>query len=128
MMTDASTGNVEQSALLSVIDSLPVATVIAGPDLTIRHINPAFTRLTGFELEDVKGTRAPYLWWPREYHQEYLDELNVVKQGKKHKTEWLFRAKAGHRFRVKVDVNRVVKDGQVQYMIACWTDVSEYKT
>jgi PAS domain S-box-containing protein len=117
----------DDTTFLSIIDSLPVALIITNPDLSIRYANAAFVRLTGFACEDVKGACAPYPWWPEDLHSEYLDELNVVKQGKKHKSDWLFAAKDGHQFWIKANVAPVSADGKVQYMLACWTDISSNK-
>jgi PAS domain S-box-containing protein len=117
----------EDTTFLSIIDSLPIALIITNPDLTIRYVNTAFSSLTGFALEDVKGTRAPYPWWPQDRQAEYLNELNVVKQGKRHKSDWLFAAKDGHPFWIKANVAPITADGKVQYMLGCWTDISSNK-
>jgi PAS domain S-box-containing protein len=117
----------EDTTFIGILDSLPVALIVTNPDLSIRYVNTAFIRLTGFALEDVKGTCAPYPWWPKDRHSEYLDELSVVKQGKNHKSDWLFAAKDGHQFWIKANVAPVTADGKVQYMLACWTDISSNK-
>jgi two-component system, sensor histidine kinase and response regulator len=117
----------EDTTFLNIIDSLPVALIITNPDLSIRYVNTAFVRLTGFTLGDVKGTRAPYPWWPPDRHADYLDELNLVKQDKRHKSDWSFAAKDGHQFWIKANVAPVMADGKVQYMLACWTDISSNK-
>jgi PAS domain S-box-containing protein len=107
------------------IDVLPIAVIITYPDLSIEYVNPSFTHLSGFVLEDVRGTRAPYPWWPPARHQEYMAELSVVKEGKKHKSDWLFAAKDGHDFWVKANVAPLVREGRVQCLIACWTDITD---
>jgi PAS domain S-box-containing protein len=126
-MENGKYGVKDDTTFLSIIDSLPNVLIITDPDLSIRYVNPAFSKLTGFNLQDVKGTRAPYPWWPAARHQEYLAELSVVKQGKKHKSDWLFCAKDGHLFWIKADVAPVIKDGRVQYMLAAWADITANK-
>jgi PAS domain S-box-containing protein len=116
------------TTILSFIDSIPVAIIITNPDLSIRNVNQAFIKLTGFGLDDVVGTQAPYPWWPPSHHPEYLAELSVVKEGKRHKTDWLFAAKDGHQFWIKANVAPVLKEGKVQYIIACWTDITSNKS
>jgi PAS domain S-box-containing protein len=117
----------DDTTFLSIIDSLPNVLIITNPDLSIRYVNTAFTRLTGFTFADVKDSRAPYLWWPVAFHQEYLNELSVVKTGKKHKSDWLFKARDGHLFWIKADVAPVVKEGRVLYMLAAWADITVNK-
>jgi PAS domain S-box-containing protein len=115
------------STFLSIIDSLPNALIITNPDLSIRYVNPAFIQLTGFALAEVKGKQAPYPWWPKVHHQAYLAELSVVKQGKKHKSDWLFVSKEGNEFWIKASVAPVIRDGKVLYLLACWTDITANK-
>src|SRR5512138_3212914 len=79
-------------------ENLPLATIITDPDLSIRWVNSAFEKLTGFALADINGSRAPYPWWPESRHPEYLDELNVVRSGKRHKTDWEFQNRSGETF------------------------------
>jgi PAS domain S-box-containing protein len=117
----------DDATFLSIIDLIPNALIVTGPDLSILYVNPGFIKLTGFGLEDVKGTRAPYPWWPPARHQEYLAELNVLKEGKRHKSDWLFCAKDGRPFWIKANVGPVMKDGQVQFNLACWTDITPNK-
>jgi two-component system, sensor histidine kinase and response regulator len=115
------------NGLKNVINILPLAVIITRPDLSIEYVNPAFTRLSGFVLADVRAARAPYPWWPPARHPEYLAELSVVREGKKHKSDWLFNAKDGHEFWIKANVTPLVKEGQVQAFIACWTDITDNK-
>lgn len=115
------------STFLRIMDSLPNPVIITNPDLSIRYVNRVFITLTGFELIDVVGTEAPYPWWPEALHQEYLAELRVVKQGKRHKTDWLFAGKDGHQFWIKANVAPVLFEGKVQYILACWTDITANK-
>ena len=116
-----------EAACLSIIDILPNALIVTNPDLSIRYVNPAFIQLTGFTLAEVKGRQAPYPWWPKAHHQAYLTELSVVKQGKKHKSDWLFVSKEGNEFWIKASVAPLIKDGKVQCLLACWTDITTYK-
>jgi PAS domain S-box-containing protein len=109
---------------IDLIDNLPLAVIITSLDLSIVYVNPAFSRLTGFSVSDVRGKQSPYPWWPLVKHQEYLAELSLVKEGKKHKSDWLFNAKDGHEFWIKASVAPMVIDGHAQYLIACWTDIS----
>jgi PAS domain S-box-containing protein len=118
----------DNATFTSILDLIPEAVIITGPDLSIQYVNRAFIKLTGFELADVKGTQAPYPWWPPERHQEYLTELSVVKTGRRHKSDWLFAAKDGHLFWIKANVAPVIKDGKAQYNLACWTDITSNKT
>jgi two-component system sensor histidine kinase KdpD len=83
--------------------------------------------LTGFTAEDVASSQAPYPWWPEERRQEYLAELSVVRAGKRHKSDWLFRTREGKDFWIKANVTPVKENGRIVYLLANWVDITEYK-
>jgi PAS domain S-box-containing protein len=111
-----------------IIDSLPLAAIVTRPaDLSILHVNPAFEKLTGFALIESKGSTAPYPWWPRDRHQEYMAEIQLIKAGGHHKADWLFRKKNGQDFWIRVAVNPVRDGDRVLFLIANWVDITDFK-
>ena len=128
MQSSISNGNFEVKYnynFLNIINSIPNPIIVTNADLSIRYVNPAFVQLTGWTSTDVIGTRAPYPWWPASRHQEYLAELAKVKTQGKHKSDWLFVRKDGSEFWIKVMASPVVKNGEVQFMLASWQDITQ---
>lgn len=47
----------------SLLNSSPNATLVINADTSIRYVNPAFEKLTGFAPRELAGRKAPYPWW-----------------------------------------------------------------
>jgi PAS domain S-box-containing protein len=117
----------ERDLFFNLINNLPVPVIVTNPDMSINHVNPAFEKLTGFSREEVAGAKAPYPWWPEEKREEYLTELKAIVGGKKHKSEWLFRTRVGQDFWITPSVSIVKENGEPQYLLAVWFDITGYK-
>ncbi len=117
----------DDSRTRMIFNNIPNPVICTNPDFSIRWVNRAFENLTGFTSEDVAGARAPYPWWPPENHQEYLAELNVAREGKKHKSDWLFRTRDGRDFWIKANVSPVKENDRVIYLLANWVDITDNK-
>jgi PAS domain S-box-containing protein len=117
----------DQRLFFGFMDKIPVPAISTGPEMSIKYVNPAFERLTGFSLAEVTGAGAPYPWWPEERREEYLAELRAIQGGKKHKPEWLFRTKRGQDFWISASVSPVKENGELRYLLATWFDITGYK-
>jgi len=54
----------------NILNATPNPMVVVDPDTSIRFVNPAFERLTGFSSQEIVGQKIPYPWWSRE--QPYI--------------------------------------------------------
>lgn len=104
------------------------AIVIADARNRIVSVNPAFTRITGYAAEEVRG-REPGLWSARardpEFHRALQDTLR--RQGI-WKGELLGRRKSGEEYleQLTITVDRDA-DGQPRYFVGVFRDVTERK-
>lgn len=83
-----------QEFLSNVLSNAPNPTVIVNPDTSIRHVNPAFEKLTGFSAEEVIEQVAPYPWWTAQSVQAISG--NLIYQGmfeEVRNKEYLFKKK-----------------------------------
>jgi PAS domain S-box-containing protein len=112
---------------LSLLNNIPNPVIITNQDLCIRWVNRDFEQLTRFSKTEVEGAQAPYPWWPKARHEEYLEELKAIREGRKHKTDWLFESKTGSPFWVKAAATPIKEDGAVKNMLAVWADITENK-
>ncbi|KAF8330769.1 PAS domain-containing protein, partial [Cantharellus anzutake] len=64
-------GPVDFSCAFLVADALK-------PDLTIVYVNPAFTRLTGYESRECIGRNCRFLQWPNGALDHRTNELNAL--------------------------------------------------
>jgi PAS domain S-box-containing protein len=98
--------------------------VVINADNSIRYVNPAFEKLTGFSAAETVGKKPPFPYWPEEnwqqYYEKYVDK-NICH------VEWPFRKKNGELFWVELSSVPVEQDGVVKYHISTWLDISKRK-
>ena len=88
----------------SLLKNNPTPIFVAYPDSSIKYVNPAFEKLTGYSLTDVIGAQTPYPWWPEESRKEITEQLHETKFGANTKKEMAYRKKNGERFWVELNV------------------------
>jgi PAS domain S-box-containing protein len=111
----------------SLLESSPNPILVINPDTSVRYVNPAFEKLTGFTLVEIAGRKAPYPWWPEEQREEITAALkNAMAHGGR-RTERNFQKKNGERFWVVVNSAPVVREGKPTYFILNWLDITERK-
>ena len=98
----------------------PNPTMVINLDTSIRYVNPALERLTGFSSAELLGKKVPYPWWTEETLGKTRFE---IVDG----VEEYFRRKNGQRFRVRRTSKPVRKEGKLQYYLASWVEVNEQK-
>jgi len=109
----------------NLLANLPTPTVVINADTSVRYVNPALERLTGFAADEVVGVEAPYPWWTPETAEETDRDLSQAMVNGAHKVEELFRRKDGERFLVEVTSTPVKLNGEFQYYLANWVDITE---
>jgi PAS domain S-box-containing protein len=113
----------------SLLESSPNPITVANLDTSIRYVNPAFEKLTGFTLVEIAGRKAPYPWWPEEERERILAAFKdaVEHGGRRTGTEHNFQKKNGERFWVTLNSAPVTHEGKPIYLILNWLDITERK-
>ncbi len=106
----------------SLLNNAPNPIIVSNVDSSIRYINPAMEKLTGFSSIDVIGKTAPHPWWPNG-QSERFDDQNMSLKG----VERCYRKKNGDLFWVTITNNPFVENGEVQYYVGNWVDITERK-
>ena len=65
----------------SLLENSPNPILVVNPDTSIRYMNSALEKLTGFTSAEVTGRKAPYPWWPEEARNEIGARLNKTIAG-----------------------------------------------
>ncbi|MGD9116805.1 MAG: PAS domain S-box protein [Dehalococcoidia bacterium] len=113
-----------QSELLA---NSPIPISVINPDTSVRYVNPAMVKLTGFSAEELTGEKAPYCYWAEEWQEKTTKGLKkAMRQGGDRDLE-LFKRKNGQRFWVEITSVPVKKDGKFQYLLVHWVDITERK-
>jgi len=111
----------------SLLNSSPNPMIVINPDTSIKYVNLALTKLTGFPSGEIIGTKAPYPWWTEETLEKTGEDLKKAMRGEAIKLEKLFRKKNGERFWVEIAPGPIIREGEFKYYISNWTDITERK-
>jgi len=110
-----------------LLRSAPYPMFVTNADTSIKYVNPALEKLSGFSLAGVIGKKAPYPWWTEETAQKIEQDFKeAMRKGAKGREE-LFKKKNGERFWVQINSIPVIHDGEYKYYLANWVDITERK-
>jgi len=111
----------------SLLTNSPSPIIVLNADASIRYVNPAMEKLSGFSSEEVVGSKPPYLWWRRENHKELSKWQAKAKRRGSGKGEYLHRKKNGDCFWVETTFRTVKVNGEFKYYLFNWVDLTEQK-
>jgi PAS domain S-box-containing protein len=111
----------------NLLSNSPNPMLVINEDSSVRYVNPALEKLTGFPSAEVVGVKAPYPWWTEETLQKTSEDLwDAMRKGAK-RLEELFQKKDGERFWVEITSVPVRGNGKLRYCLANWVDITERK-
>ncbi|UCG16346.1 MAG: PAS domain S-box protein [Phycisphaerales bacterium] len=111
----------------SLLSNAPNPILVINPDSSIRYVNPALERLTGFSSGEIVGRKPPYPWWPEDAAQRIRGVFKTALRTGVQKLEESFQKKNGGRFWVEITSTAVSHDGAFRYYVSNWVDVTERK-
>jgi len=110
-----------------LLSNAPYPLFVTNADTSIKYVNPALEKLSGFSLAGVIGKKAPYPWWTEETAQKIEQDFKeAMRKGAKGREE-LFKKKNGERFWVSIHATPVIINGEYKYYLANWVDITERK-
>ncbi len=112
---------------LSLLSNAPYPILVINVDTSIKYVNPAMERLTGFSSAEIVGIKAPYPWWTEETVQKTSKDLKHAFQKGAGQLEELFKKKNGDRFQVEITSRPVIQEGKLKYYLSMWVDISQRK-
>jgi len=111
----------------SLLEHSPDPIIVLNADTSIRYVNPALEKLTGFSLAELIGRKAPFPWWPEDAIEERSKQLEQAMEKGMTKAEKLFKKKNGESFWVETTSISVRSNGEFMYYVSNWTDITERK-
>lgn len=101
--------------------------MVINPDMSIKYVNPALEKLTGFFSGELLGKEPPYPWWSKGATQELIRRFeNSILVGQRGLTEF-HRNKDDEPFVIKADYLSVKSDKKFKYCVSTWVDITEEK-
>jgi len=111
----------------SLLTNAPNPIIVIDPDTSMRYVNPALERLTGFSASEIIGVKAPYPWWTKETLEKTRGDLEEAMSRGVERREELFQKKDGERFWVEITAQPIRENGQLKYCLANSLDITERK-
>ena len=116
----------ERSSFLdTLITGSPVAILVSGKDNKIQLANPAFQTLFGFTREEILGKTLEDLFATEEAREEIRLFRQEIRSQKSIQKTTQRRRKDGQLVDVEIHGVPLVVDGQVQGILANYTDISQ---
>jgi PAS domain S-box-containing protein len=112
----------------SLLENAPNAVTVINTDTSIKYMNPAFEKLTGYTSAEAVGQKAPHPWWPEEIKKTIATEIKetMAKRGNK-RAEVRIQRKSGECIWVDMSVTPLIHQQTPKYYLANWVDITERK-
>jgi len=111
----------------SLLSNSPNPIFVINPDTSIRYINPAMEKLTGYSSKEAIGSKAPYPWWREKKWQEATAALEEAMQHGIKGFEALYQKKNGEKFWIEITGIPVENNGKLNHYVSNWVDITERK-
>jgi len=109
----------------NILSRVPIPIVVFNEDTSVRYVNPAFERITGFRSSELTGVTKPYPWLIQESIKETGKEFRWASANGMNRLEEVFRKRNGEQFRVQVTSTPVRFGGEAKYYLSSWIDVTK---
>ncbi|MEA2078533.1 MAG: PAS domain S-box protein, partial [Pseudomonadota bacterium] len=118
----------ELKKLAQAVEQSPLCVVITDVDGNIEHVNPAFTRVTGYQPDEVIGKNPRLLKSGETSPDQYASLWQTILEGKVWRSEIRNRKKSGEMYWGSVSIAPVTDDaGTVTHFVAMTDDITEAK-
>jgi len=120
--------NEELRKLSSAVEHSPASIVITNPEAAIEYVNPHFTELTGYSLEEVVGKNPRILQSGLTPADLYVQMWNTIKSGKEWRGEFRNKKKNGELYWEMASISPIMdKAGVITHYVAVNEDITERK-
>jgi len=112
---------------MKLLDGMPDPVILIDPDSSVRYVNPALEKMTGYSASELIGTKAPYPWWPKDRVEEITKTMTMALEVGADRLEQRFVAKEGREFWVYVSSIPIHIGGSASYCLGRWIEITERK-
>ena len=112
----------------SILNNASTPILVFNSDKSIRYVNPAFEKATGFSCGELIGRKPPYPWWSEETIQKISEDFEKTFYNGSQGMEELFKKKNGERFWVEITSTSIRRNDEVRSYLSIWVDITRRKT
>ncbi len=129
LMTDRIRAREEELRRLSrAVEQSPTAVVITSPDGCIEYVNPRYTEVSGYSLDEALGRDPGFLKSGLIPDEVYRDLWRTIRAGKVWRGELSNRTRDGSIIYEQTSISPILDDdGQISHYVAVKEDVTERK-
>lgn len=125
-ITDHKKSQLEVKRLTTAVNSAANGMMLTNLDAEIMWVNPSFTKLTGYNLEEVRGKKTNVLRSGIHSDEFYNDLWCTIKSGKVWRNEVINKRKDGSLYFEEMTITPVKDDhGNITNYIAVITDITD---
>ena len=111
-----------------VLFSMNEAVVVGELDYSVRSVNPAFSRITGFKPRDVAGKHFLFLTMGKQSREFYLEIEAQLLRHKHWSGETQIRTRDRRGILAWLEINQVIDNkGKTSHFVAVFTDITARK-
>ncbi|MDX9710522.1 MAG: EAL domain-containing protein [Trichloromonas sp.] len=127
-ITERKVAEEELRKLSLAVEQSPAAVLITDPAGTVEYVNPKFTRITGYTLEEAQARTSSLLKSEGMSEEAYRGLLDRLSSGEEWHGEIRSRRKNGSRYWELASISPVVgSDGAITHYVAVKEDISDRK-
>ncbi|MBN1185703.1 MAG: response regulator [Bacteroidales bacterium] len=114
--------------LSQAVEQSPALIVITDTKGNIEYVNPKFTEITGYSLQEVLGKNSRILKSGFTTNSEYENLWNTITSGSEWKGEFHNKRKDGSLYWEEASITSIkTTDGQITHFLAVKSDITEKK-
>jgi len=127
-ITEWKMAEAEVNRLSQAVEQSPASIVITGLDGRIEYVNPKFTQITGYTIDEVRGQNPNILKSGHTSSEEYVEMWETIKRGKVWEGEFHNKTRDGKFFWEKATLAPIFNEkGEVTNYLAVKKDITEQK-
>ncbi len=111
----------------SILENSPSPILVLNMDKSIKYVNPALKKITGFSSKESIGKKPPYPYWPKEMIDRIEKRLDYAMKKDILIPELQSTNKNGQEFWVELRTSRVKVNNKLKYLLVNLTNITERK-
>ncbi len=114
--------------LSEAVEQSPASVIVTNNQGMIEYVNPKFERLTGYQLDEIKGLNPRILKSGHTSNNDYSDLWKMVQQGKTWRGIFHNRKKNGTLYWESASISGIRNpDGKITHFLAVKEDITQQK-